>query len=701
MRWPPNFYVRLLSRLKKADDTFLLLVAVAIGCVGGLGAVAFRYLINGVQRLAWGEWTISLDLVRSHPWWWIALVPALGGLVVGPLVHHLAREAKGHGVPEVMEAVVLKGGVIRPRLVIVKTLASAISIGSGGSVGREGPIVQIGAAAGSTIGQLLRLSGQRLTTLVGCGASAGIAATFNAPIAGPLFAAEVILGNFGVAQFGPIVISSVVATVISRYFLGDFPAFEVPQYQLHSLWELPLSALLGLIAALVALAFIVSLYALEDFFEDLKLPPWLSASLGGLVVGGIGIAYPQVFGVGYEAIGQALDGHMAIGLMATLLVLKLLATGVTIGSGGSGGVFAPSLFLGAMTGGMLGTLAQRLMPAVAVSPGAYSLIGMGAVVAGATHAPITAMLIIFELTSDYKLIVPLMMACILASRMTSGLKRESIYTQKLSRRGIDIARGRDVNVLRSLKVRDVMTADLSRVRSDQPFREFLVDLTEQHHPCLYVVDAEDRLRGFIVLSEIQQALEQAHDHSASLLAADLAREDLRTLTPDQRLDVVMRIFGGKNREELPVVAADGSGRLLGVVTRRHLIEAYNSEIMRRDMVAGLGGSLLGTATEEIHLGEDHWMVAVDAPEAFLGRTIRDLDVRARYGAQILLIKRASGVASPETFQIVPEPDTVVERGDRLVVMARKEDLQRLRSAARAPAPPRAEGRHDEAPPLDA
>ena len=619
--------------------------------------------------------------MRSHPWWWIALVPAGGGLIVGPLVHYLAREAKGHGVPEVMEAVVLRGGVIRPRLVIVKTLASAISIGSGGSVGREGPIVQIGSAAGSTVGQWLRVPARRLPTLVGCGASAGIAATFNAPIAGPLFAAEVILGNFGVAQFGPIVISSVVATVISRYFLGDFPAFVVPQYQLHSLWELPLSAVLGLVAAFIAVGFIVSLYALEDFFERLKLPPWLIPSLGGLAVGGIGVFYPQVFGVGYETISQALDGDMALGLMVTLMLLKLLATGVTIGSGGSGGVFAPSLFLGAMTGGILGKLTQLLLPSFAISPGAYSLIGMGAVVAGATHAPLTAMLIIFELTSDYKMIVPLMMACIIASRMTIGLKRESIYTQKLSRRGVDISRGQDVNVLRSLHVRDVMTDDLARVRSDQPFGEFLAELTEQHRACLYVVDAEDRLRGFIVLSEIRQALEQAREHSATLLAADLAREDLRTLTPDQRLDVVMRIFGGKNRDELPVVASDGSGRLLGVVTRGHLIEAYNSEIMRRDMVAGLGGSLLGTATEEIHLGEGHWMVAVDAPETFLGRTIRDLDVRARYGAQILLIKRPSGVASPATVQIVPAPDTVVERGDRLVVMASQQDLQRLRASA--------------------
>ncbi len=653
--------------------------ALAIGCIGGLGAVGFRHLINGAQRLAWGDWTFSLQQVRSHPWWWIVLVPALGGLVVGPLVHFLAREAKGHGVPEVMEAVALRAGVIRPRLVIVKSLASAISIGFGGSVGREGPIVQIGAAAGSALGQWFRVSGRRLKTLVGCGAAAGIAATFNAPIAGPLFAAEVILGDFGVAQFSPIVISSVVATVISRYFLGDFPAFEVPEYQLQSLWELPVFLVLGLMAAIVALGFIALLYALEDFFEALPIPPWLGAAIGGLAVGAIGLAYPQVFGVGYEAISQALRGEMVLGLLLPLLALKLLATGLTIGSGGSGGVFAPSLFLGAMTGGLLGTLAQRLMPALATSTGAYALVGMGAVVAGATHAPITAILIIFELTSDYKLIVPLMMACIIASRVTTRLKRESIYTQKLIRRGIDLSGGRDVNILRSLRVRDVMTDKLVKLRSDRPFGEFLGEITEQARPCLYVVDREDRLKGFIVTSEIRQALEKTQPHSALLLAADLAREDLRTLTPDQDLDTVMRIFGGKDREELPVVAEDGSGRLVGVVSRRHLIDAYNSEVMKRDMVTGLGGSVAGTLTDEVQLDGDYWMADLDAPGAFLGHTIRDLDVRARYGAQIVLMRRPPTTAGADNQRIVPGPDTVVQRGDRLVVLARKPDLEQLRA----------------------
>lgn len=672
-----SLFERLLFRAKLADQAFLVTVAVAIGCLGGFGAVLFRKLIGAVEHLAWGGRPITLELVRAHPWWWIVLVPAAGGLVVGPLVHFLAREAKGHGVPEVMEAVALRAGAIRPRLVLVKSLASAVCIGTGGSVGREGPIVQIGSALGSTIGQLLRVSGRRLRTLVGCGAAAGIAATFNAPIAGALFAVEVILADFAVARFSAIVISSVIATVVSRHFLGDHPAFQVPDYQLVSAWELPIYLVLGLLAAGVGLAFIWSLYRLEDVFEDLPFVPWLVTPLGGLIVGGIGLFHPEILGVGYEAITGALQGEMGVRLLLALLVLKLLATGVTLGSGGSGGILAPSLFLGATTGALVGVAAHHLLPSVTASPGAYALVGMGAVVAGTTHAPLTAILIIFELTSDYSLIVPLMMSCMIATLVTTRLKRESIYTMKLIRRGVDLAQGRDVNVLKALKVADVMDEPAAMIPAEAPLGKVIGELASGPRAVAYVVDGDRRLHGFIVAEDLRQALEHV-ESTPFLLAADLAREDLGTLTPDLGLDAVMRLFAGKNREELPVVASDGSGRLVGVVSRRHLIDAYHGELMKRDVVSELGGSLAGAASEEIHLGKDFRMCELDAPGAFVGRSIRDLDVRASWGAEILLLKRLSPKGE-ERVEIVPDADTVVRRGDRLVVLARERDLSRLRA----------------------
>ena len=270
----------ILDKLKTSEHTIMTVLAVIVGAAGGFGAIGFRYIIGFFQTIAYGSGGNLLELVTDIPWYIRIIIPAFGGLVVGPLVYFLAREAKGHGVPEVMEAVALKSGIIRKRVVVVKSFVSAVCISTGGSVGREGPIVQIGSAIGSSIGQLLRVSGDRIRTLVGCGAAAGIAATFNAPIAGSMFALEIILGDFGLATFSPIVISSVTATAVSRHFLGDSPAFIVLTYQLISAWEFPLYVVMGFFCAMVAVTFTKILYLSEDLFEELKFPEYLKAALG-------------------------------------------------------------------------------------------------------------------------------------------------------------------------------------------------------------------------------------------------------------------------------------------------------------------------------------------------------------------------------------------------------------------------------------
>ena len=370
--------------LRQTEHLYMVLVSIVIGLLGGLGAIGFRECIRLFQLVAWRADPVTLDFVRTLPWWWKVLVPALGGLLVGMIITRFAAEAKGHGVPEVMESVALRGGRIRPRVVLAKLLASGVCIASGGSVGREGPIVQIGSAIGSSIGQWLRIGERRLRTLVGCGAAAGIAATFNAPVAGALFSVEIILGDFGVTQFSPIVISSVVATVVSRHFLGDFPAFEVPQYSLVSAGELAAYAVLGLIAGLAAIAFVRALYGAEDLFDVIRLPAILKPALGGAMIGLIALRFPAIFGVGYEAINEALRGELGWKLLVVLAAVKIVAVSLTIGSGGSGGVFAPSLFIGATLGGAVGTVVHYLWPEASGGPGAYALVGMGAVVAAGT-----------------------------------------------------------------------------------------------------------------------------------------------------------------------------------------------------------------------------------------------------------------------------------------------------------------------------
>ena len=335
------------ERLKKSKQVYLLVVALIIGILGGFGAVGFRELIAFFQRIAWDTDKFTQAMVSAKSVWWILLTPAIGGLIVGAIVHYFAPEARGHGVPEVMEAVALKGGRIRARVVGAKALASGICIATGGSVGREGPIVQIGSAIGSVIGQILQFGAGRMRTVVGCGAAAGIAATFNAPIAGAIFALEILVGDFAVVNFSPIVISSVSATIVSRWYFGDEAAFvDIPEYALNHPLELVTYACLGLLAGIVALIFTRTLYFSEDQFDRIKITLPLKACLGGLIIGAIAIQYPQILGVGYEAMEAALTKSILWQTLAILLVVKIVAVSITIGSGGSGGVFAPSLFIG-------------------------------------------------------------------------------------------------------------------------------------------------------------------------------------------------------------------------------------------------------------------------------------------------------------------------------------------------------------------
>ncbi len=560
----------------------MAVLAVFVGLAGGFGAVGFRYLINFFQSLAYGSDGNLLDLVQSIPWYLRVSVPALGGLVVGPLVYFWAREAKGHGVPEVMEAVALKSGLIRKRLVIIKSLASAICIGTGGSVGREGPIVQIGSAIGSTIGQMLKISADRMRTLVGCGAAAGIAATFNAPIAGSMFALEIILGDFGLATFSPIVISSVIATAVSRHFLGDAPAFIVPAYELVSAWEFPLYVLLGLFCAVVAVTFIKALYQAEDIFDGLKFPEYLKAVLGGIILGVISLLFPQILGVGYGAIDLSLGQSYTWWLLLVLVMCKILATSITIGSGGSGGIFAPSLFMGAMAGGFFGTVVHNLFPSVTASPGAYSIVGMGAVVSATTHGPLTALLMLFEMTGDYKIILPLMITCIISSIVGRQLFKESIYTLKLVRRGINLEEGKEVNVLKSIKVSEVMNIEVETITEALGLERLSEIISKSKYNSFPVVSDGNKLTGILSFFDYNEAIFD-ENLKGLVVAKDIATSDVVTISTDDNLYNALEKITFKDFSILPVVSTDDPTKLIGVLTRRDIMGAYNKAVIKKSL----------------------------------------------------------------------------------------------------------------------
>jgi CIC family chloride channel protein len=664
-------------KFRATEHTFMILVAIVIGFLGGLGAVGIQYLIKLFQELFWGDWNLSLDYLNSVPLYVKILAPTIGGFFVGLIVFLVAKEAKGHGVPEVMESIALRNGVIRARVVLAKLLASSICIGSGGSTGREGPVIQIGASVGSTIGQFLRVNPERMKIFVACGAAAGIAAAFNAPVAGALFSIEVILGDFGVAHFSPIVIASVVATVVSRWFLGNYPAFEVPEYQLVSPVELIPYAILGIIAGLVALMFIKVLYSIEDYFEKLKLHGIIKTMLGGLIIGIMGIFVPHIYGVGYTSMDQALLGELPWLLMLGLIFFKIFATSISLGSGGSGGIFAPALFLGTMTGGFFGALVHKVIPDHSATSGAYSLVGMGAVVAGATHAPITAILIIFEMTGDYAIILPLMISAIIATVLTTKLKKESIYTLKLIRRGVDLFRGREVNILKALTVAQIMNKKPVIIRPDLSFTELLELVVSQPNTHFFVVNQENELVGSVSLQDVRGVLLDQDYITDWLIAMDMVNSNIPRVEANDDLGSVMKLFGIYDTEEIPVVDSLDKKHIIGSVERKDIINIYNKELVKKNLSQEISGSLkLLDKMQTVDFIDDYIMAELPIPSSFIGKSIKEIDIRAKYDIQILMIKKKIEIG--EYKQIVPTPGEKFVKGDFIVVMAKNKDIENFK-----------------------
>jgi CIC family chloride channel protein len=553
-----------------------LVLAVIVGLVSGLGAVAFRWLIKSFQSLFFSGGSQLLSFLGDY---YVILIPAVGGLLVGPLVYFLAREAKGHGVPEVMEAVAFKGGRIRPRVSLVKALASSICIGSGGSVGREGPIVQIGSSFGSAIGQWLRLSDDTIKVLVACGAAGGIAATFNAPIAGVFFALEVILGRIVTRRFAYVVISAVVADFLAQVFLGNVRAFDIPAFGIVSPWEFLFYVLLGILAALAATAFTRILYWCEDRFDSLKIREYLKPALGGLAIGAIGLYSQDIFGVGYEGISKALSGQLSILMLLSLFVLKIVATSLTLGSGGSGGIFAPSLFIGAMLGTAVGSAFGIFFPSITASSVAYGITGMAAVFAGAARAPFSAILIIFEMTGNYSMILPLMTTVVISTVVSRALKRESIYTMKLLRRGVDIEQEEMADVMRTVTVKEAMTKDFPTVPVTMKIDGLAKLFQKTGHHGFPVVDKNGFLAGVVTQTELERQL-RAASVDEKLTAADIANKHPFVAYPDQYLD---RLLDDIDEAEarIPVVSREDSQRLLGVLGRHEIIGVYRKKTRRR------------------------------------------------------------------------------------------------------------------------
>ncbi len=638
----------------------LVVMALIVGAGAGIGAAAFReliffftWLVTGHQQFGQQGHAPSLHL-RFLGIWFVLVVPVIGGLIYGPLIQRFAREARGHGVPEVMLAVAENGGRIRPPVTIVKALASAICIGVGGSVGREGPIVQIGSALASTLGQLVRMSESRLRIIVACGAAGGIAATFNAPITGLFFGFEIVLREFSLDALVATSLSAVTADVISRALFGSAPFFTQIPHDLMVVNDTTylLVAVLALAAGLIGLGFKTVLYGMEDYVDALwrGRPEWARPAVGGIALGLLLLALPQMYGVGYPVMDSVIGGHVVVWLVILFLIGKLMATSLTLSIGGSGGVFAPSLFIGAMAGMAFGEAAHALFGPTVGPPALYAVVAMGGVFAGAAQAPLTAIASVVEMTGNFAITIPVMLTCGVASAISKQLSHGSVYTTKLLRRGIDIERPRTANILQSLTAADVM----------QPVAA---------------------LNGDATLLSPGQAAERAWSRS------DERWRDLAGVVSEVREP--QEVFGNETLEQalrqltmyghagLPVLS-DDRRHVQGWITRQGVLRALvrHLQLSTRETAAGAVAADFGAENPEQRAftpstplgGYEIVEIAVGPDSPAIGR--RPTDVEWPPGSLLVAVRRGDEIAAPSR-------EAPLERGERLILLA--------------PASPRADG----------
>lgn len=663
----------LLRRIGLNDHALLLILAGLVGLLAGGGVVLFRLGYEALTEFfvpgAHGHDVVAA--VRERPAALLIGGTALGGLAVG-LIHRFGlRGGDFHGVAQVIHAVAHREGRIAARNTAVRFVTNALSIGAGGSVGPEGPVIELGSGIGSKAAQVLRLSPERIRTLLGCGAAAGLSAAFNAPIAGAIFALEIVLKDFAVVTFSPIIVASVVATALSRMVLGDAPAFEVPAYELASYQELPIYLVLGLAAGLLGVAFSHALRGSERGVARLPLPHWLTPGIGGALLG-VGLVFmPELYGVGYEPITALLGGDLAAGALAALLVAKFAATCLTLGSGFAGGIFAPILFLGGALGGLVGRGAAALWPAATASPGAYALVGMAAVMAAVTHAPITAILLLFEMTGGYEVILPLMLSCIAAVAVAQTLSPDSAFTLGFRERGLDVNYGRESAILRNFYVEDVMHPEVPVVDVRTRFGEILDRFLEHDVDRWYVVDGNEHLVGTIDLHGIKSVLAEQGLRWV-VIAADVMKPVGTTVLRRENLEEAIHDLGSSDVDEVPVLQSPDDRRVVGLLSRGDVLDLYEREVLRKDV---LGVKLVRRderSSDFVDLPSQYTVRSIPVDPAWAGRTLAELDLRDRFGVHVLAVKRPGRRLAGRNE--LPDPHEPLQRRDRLVVVGHADDL---------------------------
>lgn len=602
----------------------------------------------------------------------------LGGAIVALVAWLLRRDVRGAGTPGLVQALALRGGHVSFRHELPAVFAGVVTVSSGGSLGREGPMIEFAAALGSRLGRIFRLNTHQVRVLVCCAAAAAISAVYNAPIGGTIFVMEILIGSFALEIFGPVVIASVISTLIFRGAMGDLPRFVIPAYELVSVWELVGYVVLGVVGGVFSVLTIKSMGWVDDAFRKLRAGGSARLVIGFALVGGIGIAFPHVYGNGAETVNLALHEALPIYLLVALPFAKLLATAITRGCGGSGGIFTPTLMLGALVGGAFGYVVHAWFPAQTAEYGAYALVGMGAVLAGTTHAPIMAIMMIFEQTNSYTIILPLMLVCIVSNLVARRLQPEPLHLDALRRRGVVLPSGPEAGLMRSVRVADVMHDDVEAVTERDPFTKVVEYFLRHPRNFLYVTDENRRFVGAISLHAIKDVLTagQALD---VVIAADLV-EPFEMVTPNEFLADTMERFWRQHAERLPVVQDEASRTLIAWVSQRDLIGIYSQEILKKRQLLARFTTWDESAPGRgsyVELPEGVALRTLVVPPALEDRTIGEIAPRSVFGVHVLQIARYDPLRRKQTVEM-PGPASALHTHDRLVVIGSHESIEHFR-----------------------
>jgi len=556
------------SAAKQGQLSGIMFWAALIGVCGALTGVAFRASVRGVQRVLTGQYAELVETAELLPWWARIVVPTIGGACAGALLWVAGRTLRSSRSIDYMEAVAVGSGQLGSRAAMLQAASSFFTIGSGGSIGREGPLVQLAATVASKIGQWTQAPVPRLRLLVACGAAAGIAAAYNAPIAGALFVAEVVLGSIAMESFGPLIVSSVVSDATTRHFLGQGPVYIVPHIRFGAPWELALYALLGVLLGHLSPTFLALLERARLAFRSLRWPAPFTLALGGLIVGVISVGVPSVWGNGYSVVNDMLNDQLAFQAVAIVLAAKLVSTAATVGSGAVGGILTPTLFVGAALGTLFGDAVHWIDPHTDSQAAAYAVVGMGGFLAATTHAPLTSILLIFEMTLDYEVVLPLMLACVTAHYVARIYRRgESVYTHSLKAK----SRG-DEAKWRTRQIEALIRPPAWLLRRDEALRGVLERAPARGGPCAYVLDEEKQLVGQLDLAAVPRASRQPAPQSTATVG-QVMQPPPPMLTPEMLLGDALDVFIAHHCKRLPVVSGYWSPVLLGEVSRHDVLLA--------------------------------------------------------------------------------------------------------------------------------